>query len=261
MPPTLDIPEDALPAKAMPVDVFRAVGDVSAVTEGDTRHMVGHFATFGDWYEVRSLIEGHFMERIAPGAFSKTLKEGSPVVLFDHGMDPTIGRKALGTPQVSEDQRGAAYDVALFDTSFNRDLEPGLRAGAYSSSFRFKSISDKDEWDFHPERSVHNPTGIPEVTRREVRVVEFGPTTLPINPNATASVRSLTDRYYDHLRSVDTSAYEDAMRSVVDVRTPAGETTGAATAPSPEPSEDTRPLIATRKERAEAIARTRRLTK
>ena len=36
----------------------------------------GHLAVFNQWSEIRSQREGHFMERMAPGAFQKTITEG-----------------------------------------------------------------------------------------------------------------------------------------------------------------------------------------
>jgi hypothetical protein len=37
--------------------------------------MVGPFASFGEWAEIRSPVEGHFLESIAPTAFAKTIAE------------------------------------------------------------------------------------------------------------------------------------------------------------------------------------------
>jgi HK97 family phage prohead protease len=83
------------------------------------------------------------MERIAPGAFTKTFRENknNMAVLFQHGRDPQIGDKVLGPILVlHEDNRGAYYEVPLIDTSYNRDLIAGLEANLYGASFRFKVI-------------------------------------------------------------------------------------------------------------------------
>jgi phage head maturation protease len=53
----------------------------------------------------------------------------------------------LGVPsRLEEDAHGAAYEVPLFDTSYNRDLLPALQAGAYGASFRFKVPEGGDRW-------------------------------------------------------------------------------------------------------------------
>lgn len=160
-------------------------------------HLVGHFATFDDWYEVNSVLEGHFLERITLGAFAKTFQEQRDRLraIFDHGLDPQIGLKPLGPIEklFEEAGAGAAYDVALIDTFYNRELIPGIEAGLYGASFRFRVI--KEEFDPRPGRSAHNPQGLPERTIKELLVREFGPAPFPVSSGPTASLRSLTDHF------------------------------------------------------------------
>ena len=154
----------------------------------------GHFAVFNEWIEVDSLIEGHFMERFAPGAFAKTIKESRDrlKVLFDHGEDPHIGKKVLGPIAVlREDEQGPYYEVPLLDTSYVRDLLPGLQEGLYGSSVRFGIVHER--FETRPQRSELNPDGIPERTVLEARVLEFGPVTFNAYRGADAHARSLTD--------------------------------------------------------------------
>lgn len=158
--------------------------------------MQGYLARFNQWTEIDSEWEGHFLERIAPGAFKKTIAENRTrmKVLFNHGRDPTVGDKVLGKiEELREDETGAYFVVPLLDTSYNRDLIPGLRAGLYGSSFRFRTI--KDRFDKHPRRSAHNPDGLPERTLTEVRLHEFGPVSFPAYEGATAGLRSLSDHF------------------------------------------------------------------
>lgn len=183
--------------------------------------LFGHFSVFNRWYEINSIFEGRFLERIAPGAFTKTFAESRDAikVLFDHGYDPTIGGKVLGRKdQLREDDVGAYYEVPLLDTSYNRDLVPGLEAGEYGASFRFRPI--KDQWDDEPDRSDHNPDGIPERTLTEVRVFEFGPVTFPASPGATAGVRSMTDEFYGRARAQDPAHYDQLLARSREARTP-----------------------------------------
>jgi len=177
--------------------------------EGDPMPtLFGHFAVFNRWTKIDSMWEGTFMERIAPGAFTKTFREGKDgmKVLFNHGQDFQIGDKVLGPiARLEEDDEGAYYEVPLFDTSYNRDLAPGLKAGVYGASFRFRVM--KEEFVQNPKRSKDNPDGLPERTIKEAQVSEFGPVTFPAYDDATASarsadgstapyvVRSLTDAY------------------------------------------------------------------
>lgn len=134
------------------------------------------------------------MERIAPGAFARTLARDRAKlrVLFQHGRDPQIGDKPLGVPTLlREDELGARYEVLLLDTGYVQDLIPGLRAGVYGASFRFNVL--REDFDQKPTASTYNPQALPERTIREAQLLEFGPVTFPAYEGATAGVRSLTD--------------------------------------------------------------------
>lgn len=181
------------------------------------------FSVFDSWYEINSWYEGRFMERTQRGSFAKTIAESGlrTKVLFNHGHDFHIGEKLLGPVEsLSEEGDSPVGIVPLFDTSYNRDLLPGLRAGAYGSSFMFRVM--REEWNDEPGRSEHNPEGLPERTITEVRLFEFGPVTWPANPEATAGMRCLsgTDQYYEQLRSRDPQRVESLRSRVSALRTP-----------------------------------------
>ena len=154
----------------------------------------GHFARFNEWAEIDSAIEGHFLERIAPGAFAQTLaRDRARIrVLFQHGKDPQAGSKPLGVATVlREDEQGGYFEVPLLDTQYVRELVPGLRAGAYGASFRFSVM--RERFDPHPPASTYNERGLPERTLEQVRLLELGPVTFPAYAGATVGVRCLAD--------------------------------------------------------------------
>lgn len=194
------------------------------------------FSPFDTWYEIDDWFEGRFLERTVKGAFAKTIKDNGVNfrVQFDHGHDPHIGSKILGVPSsVTEEADAATGVVPLLDTSYNRDLLPGLKRGAYGSSFRFRVI--KDEWNDEPERSEHNPEGIPERTIKEVRLMEFGPVTWPANPAASAGMRSLTTTWMEKVRSQHPDYVRRVLERVEMVRSAAGTPDGAADLGTSEP--------------------------
>lgn len=170
-----------------------------AAATGDGSTMFGHFAVFDTWTEIHSWFEGDFLERIAPGAFKDTFKErGSQIrVLYDHGADPQIGNKPLGTPDVlREDRTGAYYEVGLFDSSYVNDLKPAIRAGQLGASFRFKVTGE--EWVTPQESTTDNPSKLDERTITAVELYEFGPVTFPAYAEASVGMRSRTDEFIDH---------------------------------------------------------------
>ena len=199
-----------------------------AATEGDDAGMPTlevRFSPFGVWYEVSSWWEGNFLERTVRGAFTKTMAEARaatvmPVkMLFDHGFDPSIGNKVLAKVEyLAEEKDSAVQSGQLFDTSYTRDLLPGLEAGAYGSSFRFRVI--QESWNDDPGTSDHNPKGIPERSVTEVRLFEAGPVTFPANPAATAGVRALTDDFYERLRARQPDAVARLAERAAQIRTP-----------------------------------------
>ena len=149
------------------LDVVRSGGgmELQPAEDGTLGTLTGRFSEFGRWYRVQSKMEGDFLERVAPGATADTIRDhkDSMRVLFDHGMDAQIGNKVLGPIEsLTERSDGPHYEVPLFDTSYNRDLLPGLKAGVYGASMRMRVTGD--EWDDHPARSDANPDGLPERT-------------------------------------------------------------------------------------------------
>lgn len=167
--------------------------------------LTGHFAVFNEWTTINSRFEGHFLERIAPGAFARTLEERADriKVLYDHGRDPSVGNKPLGVPvNLAEDDRGVRYDVEMFDAGYVNDLKPAIRAGALGSSFRFSVRAQGDSWDQPARATDWNPDRLPERTITDADVFEFGPVTFPAYDGATAGMRSVTDDLFSDLRYV-----------------------------------------------------------
>ena len=245
------------------LEVVRAVASTvrakPADAEGGMPTMEVRFSAFGSWYEIDSIWEGNFLERTEFGAFAKTIEEsGAQVkVLFNHGFDPQIGQKVLGVPEsLTEEKDSPVGMVPLFDTSYVRDLLPGLEAGAYGSSFRMRVI--RDEWNKNPERSEYNPRGIPERTIKEVRLFEFGPVTFPANTSSTASVRSMTDAYIEGMRSVDPMWVDEQTRARDHRRTSPDRTAGDAANNQPPAPAESHPGGLTHAQRRERLIQSER---
>ena len=158
--------------------------------------LTGVFAPVNAWTRISSPSEGRFMERIAPGAFTRTIAEDRDAVrcIFEHGMDPTTGMKPLGRiTDLRETQRGGEYSVELLDADYVRSIVPGLEAGVYGSSFRFRLR--KEQLVQYPGRSsTWNPKRLHERTILDLQVREVGPTAFPAAGNTSANVRSSSVR-------------------------------------------------------------------
>ena len=74
---------------------------------------------------------------------------------------------------IEEEPDSAIARVSLFP-SVPQLLVEGLAVQQYGASFRGEPL--KNHFEHRPERSDHNPQGIPEVTRLEIRLRDVGPT-------------------------------------------------------------------------------------
>jgi phage head maturation protease len=192
-----------------------------AASDGDPEAgpvMVINFIRFNEWTEIDSLWEGRFMEQFAPGSVKKTFRERTPKVLFQHGMDPQIGDKPMGpVDNLREQSDGAWADVPLLDTPYVRsELLPGIEAGLYGASFRFKVMREEIVDD--PKASDANPHGLPERTVKEAQVMEFGPVTFPAYEGTSAGTRSLTDDFIMRCFSRDPERLQAMLDRATDLR-------------------------------------------
>jgi phage head maturation protease len=223
----------------------------SAAADGTLGRLWVRFSPFDTPYEINSYWEGRFIERTRPGAFKKTISESksgdgkfSTKVLFNHGSDLNIGDKPLARADSlseinSDGYHGPELIGDLYDTSYNRDLLPGLRDGAFGSSFMFEVINET--WRNEPEPSDINPEGLPERDITEVRLFEAGPVTWPASPTASAGMRSrcMTDGYMEQLAARSKDRYETLVRSYEAARAlyhPAEFKPGTPTLGDPSPS-------------------------
>lgn len=168
------------------------------------------FSKFNQWYPVSSVWEGEFMERVLPGAFLDTIKNdrASMRVLYDHGMDPSIGNKPIGPIRTYEEREDGPYvDGPFLDTSYNRDevipmltgrLLDGSTVGSQlGASFRFQVLDDS--WNMKPKASKWNPNALPQRSIIRTKTFEAGPVTFPASPSAEAAARSLSDEWLSRL--------------------------------------------------------------
>lgn len=209
----MDAPRDDLYRALTPaMELRETAGDGG---EGGPVMLDIAFARFGVWNEIDSVFEGRFLERLQPGAFTKTIRErGDRVkVLFNHGHD-VLGDIPIGrAADLEETGSGPLATVELFDSPDVDRILPAIRAGALGASYRFRVV--KEDWDDEPDTSDHNPAGLPERTIKEVQLFELGPVTFPADEGTTVGVRSLTDRYRTPAAASGTGAADTAKEPPV----------------------------------------------
>ena len=116
------------------------VRDVEArQAEDGTMRLAGYAAVFDD-----PSVPLPFVERIAPGAFRKTLSETPDVRLLINHSGLPLARTKNGTLTLTEDSRGLYMDAEIADTSEGRDLYKLVERGDVDQmSFAFRVIRQK----------------------------------------------------------------------------------------------------------------------
>lgn len=200
----------------------RAADDEST---GDGRTMEGYAAVFDTPTEINSW-EGNFSERIAPGAFKKTLRERKPVLQFDHGRDSRVGSTPIGAfTELREDEQGLYCEARLFDNPIVEPVRQAIEAQAISG-MSFKFAVKRDEWRDNagklvkPDelgRLLYEPgeRGPLARTIKEVQLFEAGPVVFPAYSETSVGVRSMSeeDRTALVAEYARTAITEDATES------------------------------------------------
>lgn len=90
-----------------------------------------------------------FREIIAPGAFTRTLRDNKDIVaLQDHDAKRLLGRTSSGTLKLTEDARGLSFSIDVPDTAAGRDvLALAERGDIGGMSFGFRVPKDGERWD------------------------------------------------------------------------------------------------------------------
>lgn len=175
-----------------------------ASKESDGRTMEGYAAVFNVDTEIKSW-EGQFNERIARGAFKKTIAERKPVLQFDHGRDARTGSVPIGAiGEIREDRKGLFVSARLFDNPVVEPIRQAIEGEAISGmSFRFKVVrddwTDKDGKKLKRDELVellYSPGERGPLLRtiREVELFEAGPVVFPAYEATSVGVRSDAER-------------------------------------------------------------------
>ena len=173
-----------------------------AADTADGLTLEGYGAVFGDPTRIDSW-EGTFDEVIAPGAFTKTLKERTPVIQFDHGHHPLVGSIPIGSLEaIREDAHGLYVKARLHDNWLIQPVRDAIASGSIDGMlFRFSVVKEAyDESGDLPLRTV-----------QEVKLYEVGPVVFPAYEGTSVGVRS------QQLAAIlaDPSALGDLARALI----------------------------------------------
>jgi HK97 family phage prohead protease len=162
-------------------DIVRQL-DFAVEQNSDGLTLDGYGAVFNQWTEIEDQY-GLYRERIAAGAFKRTLGMRMPILQFDHGSHPLIGSIPLGRiTSLVEDAHGLRVKARLSDNWLVQPVRDAIRDGGITGmSFRFRIIDE--DW----ARAVD---GMEERTINEVELYEVGPVVFPAYEQTSVGVRS-----------------------------------------------------------------------
>jgi len=167
-----------MPDKQMEYRTFNVTSMAVNRDDSEKPRIVGHAAVFdviGDG--------GYFRERIAKGAFEKSIVNDDVRALFNHSPDYVLGRNTAGTLVMREDEKGLFVQIDPPDTQFARDLMTSISRGDISQmSFGFEIIDE--------ERTKGEGGELDLYTLREVRLWDVSPVTFPFYKQTDVSVHS-----------------------------------------------------------------------
>lgn len=130
--------------------------------------LAGYAATFNS----PSSDLGGFVEVLAPGCFTETLKTADVRAFWNHCYEHLLGRTKSGTLRLTEDETGLAFEIDVPETSLGRDTYELVKRGDIDGvSFGFFAV--RDEWS--PDGKVN--------TVLEAELIEISPVSFPAYEN------------------------------------------------------------------------------
>lgn len=177
--------------------------ELRASKEADGSFKVeGYAAKFG----VLSHDFGGWREKIAPGAFSRAIREKQDVTfLWMHDRRTLMARVKSGTLSLEADATGLRVKASIADTQDGKDLFARMSRGDVDQmSFTFRTV--RDDWEFNGPIAVRT---LQDVDLYDVSAVDEGqyPET-ELGMRAFAEARAKNDA----LRSTPTSVLRERLR-------------------------------------------------
>lgn len=151
--------------------------DLEVRADKDAPVITGYAAVF----DMLSENLGGFREKIKPGAFAQSIRDGDVRALWDHDSKYVLGRNRAGTLALTEDARGLQVSITPPDTTWANDLLTTMRRGDINQmSFGF--FTRADEWD--------KKTNPPTRTLTDVDLFDVSIVTYPAYPQTSVEARS-----------------------------------------------------------------------
>ncbi|KMZ43978.1 peptidase U35 [Bacillus sp. FJAT-27238] len=155
---------------------FRSTGE-----DGSTNTISGYVVKFN---QRSQLIWGEFYEKVAKGAFARSLSENVIKALWNHRSDFVLGSTKNQTLRLWEDHIGLRFECDLPNSTWGKDAAESIQRGDVDGmSFGFGVR--KDSFTYLKDEDVYERTLI------DIDLREVSPTPFPAYPDSEVSQRSI----------------------------------------------------------------------
>ena len=130
------------------------------------------------------MLYDEFFEKVAAGAFAKSLEENTIKALWDHNTNLVLGSTKSQTLRIKEDDIGLYFELDLPDTETGRNAYESISRGDVDGvSFGFNVRADN--WEYIKEEDIYIRTLL------DIDLVEISPTPVPAYETSEVGKRSL----------------------------------------------------------------------
>jgi HK97 family phage prohead protease len=159
---------------------YRTMDAELRTSKSDPRKIEGRAVVYNQTVDL-----GYFREKVAPGAFTRALKEKQDIrFLVNHDPNLILGRTTSNTLSISEDEHGVNFSVDMPDTQLGKDTYTLIKRGDISGcSFGF--VVTKESVDYNGDT--------PTRTIEDLDCFDLSTVCFPAYPTTSVSARSIED--------------------------------------------------------------------
>ncbi|MDT2275159.1 HK97 family phage prohead protease [Paenibacillus larvae] len=167
-------------------------------SEEGARTITGAIKYDTDSAEMRDWYGDAFVEQIASGAFSESLKQRDVVGLWSHDTSQVLGNTKSGTLRVSDGDKELRFELDIPNTTIGNDAWELIQRGDVDG-VSFGMMVTKDKWsaEQRDDKKIYKRLIL------NAELYEISPVAFPAYPTNEVSARSLEDFKASEQRAAD----------------------------------------------------------
>lgn len=190
--------------RAIPINL-----ETREAEESGTRTLSGSIKFGQDSHVMRDYWGDSFVEVIAEGAFTESLKIRNVVGLWSHDTSKVLGNTKSGTLRINNMQSELSFELDIPDTTAGEDAWKSIKRGDVDGlSFGMKVT--KDKWSSEDREG----TKIYKRTILEAELYEISPVAFPAYPSNEVTARSLQEFKEQELQAAKQVDLEERKRKL-----------------------------------------------